>query len=126
MDKLDFLLPALLEAEGCPYTGAPPLGLIVTRNKAMSKKILAHHGIRVPHFLTYRIGDKVPAKPELDFPAIVKPLKLDASDGISQASVVHNRDELAARVEFIHQRFSDPAIAEQFVEGHARKTLCED
>ena len=48
--NLDYLVPALLEAEGYRYTGAPPLSLLVTRNKSMSKKILAFHGIRVPAF----------------------------------------------------------------------------
>ena len=38
---LDYLVPGLLEAEGYRYTGSPPLALLVTRNKAMSKKILA-------------------------------------------------------------------------------------
>src|ERR1043165_6516089 len=35
--NLDCLFPALLEAEAYLYTGAPPLALLVTRNKAMSK-----------------------------------------------------------------------------------------
>ena len=39
--NLDYLVPALLEAEGYRYTGAPPISLLVTRNKSMSKKILA-------------------------------------------------------------------------------------
>ncbi len=117
MDKLDFVVPALLEAEELCYTGAPPVALMATRNKALSKKLLSHHGIHVPDFVTYRLGEKVPAKVDMTFPVIVKPLQLDASMGISQASVVHSRDELAARVEFVHQRFAGAAIAEQFVAG---------
>src|SRR3954471_14145645 len=45
--NLDYLVPALLEAEGYRYTGAPPLALLVTRNKSMSKKVVAYHGIKV-------------------------------------------------------------------------------
>ncbi len=117
LDRLDFVVPALLEAEGLCYTGAPPPALMMTRNKGLSKKVLAHHGIHVPQFLIFRLREKVPVKPPIDFPVIVKPLKLDASEGISQASLVRNRDELATRVAFIHSRFSEAAIAEHFVEG---------
>ena len=50
--RLDHLFPALLEAGGYRYTGSPPLALQVSRDKAISKKILAYHGIRVPGFVT--------------------------------------------------------------------------
>jgi D-alanine-D-alanine ligase len=116
-DQLDYLLPALLEAEGHPYTGSPPLGLMVTRNKAMSKKVLSHHGVRVPKFLSYRLGDEPPKHPDLRFPAIVKPLQTDGSEGISLASVVNDADKLAERVAFVHERLREPAIVEEFIDG---------
>ena len=45
------------------------------------------------------------------------PLQSDASAGIAQASVVQDAAALAERVALVHQRFHQPAIAEQFVEG---------
>lgn len=114
--NLDYLVPALLEAEGYRYTGAPPLALLVTRNKAMSKKILAFHGVNVPGFQSWRVGERVGAT-SLRFPAIVKPLQADASEGISQASIVHDAQALAERVAWVHDRFAQPAIAEEYVEG---------
>jgi D-alanine-D-alanine ligase len=83
----------------------------------MSKKVLAWHGIRVPGFVTYRPGELVPEEPGIPFPLIVKPLQSDASAGIAQASVVQDAAALAERVALVHQRFHQPAIAEQFVEG---------
>ena len=56
---LEYMVPGILEAEGWHYTGSPPLALLVSRNKAMSKKVLAYHGIRVPGFVTYRLGETV-------------------------------------------------------------------
>ena len=114
---LDYVFPAVFEAEGYRYTGSPPLGLLATRNKAMSKKVLAYHGIAVPGFRTYRLGEAVEDMSDLVFPLIVKPLSEDASIGISGASVVRGRDELAERVAFVHERFGQPAIAEEFVDG---------
>ena len=116
-ESLEYLLPGLLEAEGYRYTGAPPLGLQVTRNKAISKKILAYFGIPVPGFISYRLHEQVESQPNLTFPLIVKPLQADASAGISQASVVQDVEALAERVSFIHERFGQGAIAEEFVDG---------
>ena len=114
---LEYMVPAMLEAEGWRYTGSPPLALLVSRNKAMSKKVLAYHGIRVPGFVTCRPGEALAVPDGLRFPLIVKPLQSDASAGIAQASVVQDQAALADRVAMIHQRFDQPAIAEEFVDG---------
>ena len=114
---LDYLFPALFEAEGYRYTGSPPLALLTTRNKAMSKKVLAFHGITVPGFVTFRPGEEVAGVPDLRFPLIVKPLQEDASAGISGASIVWDAGALGERVAFVHERFMQPAIAEEFVDG---------
>jgi D-alanine-D-alanine ligase len=114
---LEYMVPGMLEAEGYRYTGSPPLALLVSRNKAMSKKVLAYHGIRVPGFVTYRPGERVVTPANVGFPLIVKPLQADASAGIAQASVVQDVAGLAERVALIHERFDQPAIAEEFVDG---------
>jgi D-alanine-D-alanine ligase len=116
-ESLEYLLPGLLEAEGYRYTGAPPLSLQVTRNKAISKKVLVYFGIQVPGFVSYRLHEKITAPPNLNFPLIVKPLQADASAGIAQASVVQDPESLAERVAFVHERFRQGAIAEEFVDG---------
>jgi D-alanine-D-alanine ligase len=115
--ELDYLYAAVIEAEGYRYTGSPPLALLVTRNKAMSKKVLAYHGIQVPAFATWRPGERVAAALDLRFPLIVKPLQTDASAGIAQASVVTDQPSLAERVAFVHERFGQPAIAEELIDG---------
>ena len=114
---LDYLFPAMLEARGYRHTGSPPLSLLLTRNKAMSKQVLAYHDVRVPSFRTYRLTEGVDGNPNLRFPVIIKPLQMDASVGISQASVVQDVDGLAERVKFIHGKFQQAAIAEEFIDG---------
>lgn len=114
---LEYLIPGMLEAEGFRYTGSPPLALLVSRNKAMSKKVLAFHGIRVPGFVTCRPGETLTVPADIRFPLIVKPLQTDASAGIAQASVVQDPAALAERTTMIHERFDQPAIAEEFVDG---------
>ena len=106
-----------LELLHLPYTGCNPRGLILARDKALSKKLLAYHRIRVPEFIVVRPGRKAVVPKRLTFPMIVKSLFFEASAGISQASVVENHDQLARRVSFIHEKLGTAAIVEQFVDG---------
>src|SRR5262249_56424444 len=87
----------LPEAEGYRYPGSPPLSILVTRNKAMTKEILSYRGVSTPGFVTYRANETVKEPPPISFPLIVKPLQADASEGIAQASVVSDLESLAER-----------------------------
>jgi len=105
-----------LELLRLPYTGCNPRGLILARDKALSKKLLAYHRIPVPDFTVVRRGRRPALPKKMHFPLIVKSLYFEASAGISQASVVENEDQLARRVQFIHDSLG-AAIVEQFIEG---------
>jgi len=48
-----------LELLRVPYTGCNPRGLIIARGKALSKKLLAYHRIRVPAFAVFPRARKV-------------------------------------------------------------------
>lgn len=106
-----------LELLRLPYTGCNPRGLILARDKALSKKLLAYHRIPVPEFTVVRMGRKPALSNRLRFPLIVKSLFYEASAGISQASVVENADQLARRVAFVHEKLGTAAIVEQFIDG---------
>jgi D-alanine-D-alanine ligase len=47
----------------------------------------------------------------------VKPVKEEASYGISQASFVGTDEQFRERVNFIHDKYSSYAIAEEYIEG---------
>lgn len=113
----EYGVAAVLEMHGYRHTGSSPTGLLVARNKSLTKKILAFHGIRVPAFAEYKPGEKLTRPSELRFPLIVKPLLEDASIGIAKASVVESDEALAERVKFIHEKFSQAAIVEELIEG---------
>jgi D-alanine-D-alanine ligase len=106
-----------LELLRLPYTGCNPRGLILARDKALSKKLLAYHRIPVPDFTVIKRGRKPVVPKRMHFPLIVKSLFFEASAGISQASVVENAEQLSRRVQFIHENLGTAAIVEQFVEG---------
>lgn len=108
---------AFLELAGVPYTGCNPRGLMLARDKAVSKQLTTYHRIRAPRFAVYPIGRKVRKPKRLEYPLIVKSLLEDSSMGISQASVVRDDDQLVERVRFVHERVRTDAIAEQFIDG---------
>jgi D-alanine-D-alanine ligase len=114
---LDYTVTAVLDMLGLPYTGASSEGLMLARDKALTKKVFAYQGIRIPHFMVCHRGLPVQRPSDLRFPLIVKPLDEDASVGIAQASVVRDDDALKERVTFIHERIKTDAIVEEFIAG---------
>src|SRR5947209_10788350 len=106
-----------LELLKLSYTGCNPRGLLLARDKSLSKKLLAYHRISVPEFEVFRAGRPIRRPKRLQFPLMVKSLTQEASIGISQASVVDTDDKLKERVAFIHESIGTAAIVEQYVEG---------
>ena len=99
------------------YTGCNPRGLTLARDKALSKKVLMYHRVKVPAFMVVLMGRKARRPRRLGFPLIVKSLVAEASCGIAQASVVDNDEKLEERVRFIHQRVGTDAIVEEYIDG---------
>jgi D-alanine-D-alanine ligase len=108
---------AYLELLKQRYTGCNSRGLLLSRDKALAKKLLAWHRISVPHFAVVARGRRFKRGPRLPFPLIVKSLTLDASIGIAQASVVDSDAKLEERIKFVHDSLETDALVEQFVEG---------
>jgi D-alanine-D-alanine ligase len=115
---LDHNVVSYLELVQVPYTGCNPRGLVIARDKALSKKILHYHRIRVPRFAVVPAGRKLKRKPaRLEYPLIVKSLVEQASLGIAEASLVNSDEKLAERIEFMHANVGTSLILEQYVDG---------
>ena len=106
-----------LELKKQKYTGCSPRGLTLTRDKALTNKVLTYHRIRVPRFAVFPLNRKVRRPNRLRFPLFVKPVNEEASIGISRASLVRDDERLKERVDFIHRQNKRPALAEEFIEG---------
>ncbi len=113
----DFAVISYLELMQQPYTGCNPRGLLLSKDKALSKKVLTYHRIPTPRFTVFPIGRTVHRPKKLAFPLFVKSVVEDASFGISQASIVSTDEALTERVQFVHEKTGDDAIAEQYIEG---------
>jgi D-alanine-D-alanine ligase len=106
-----------LELQRTPYTGCNPRGLLLARDKALSKKVLHYHRILVPKFRVFPRYRKITRPKQLEFPLIVKSLIEEGSYGISQASLVNNDKALEERVAFIHDKILTDAVVEQYIPG---------
>jgi D-alanine-D-alanine ligase len=113
----DSAIVSYLELMRQPYTGCNPRGMLLSRDKALSKKILRFHRVATPRFAVFPRGKALKRMPSLRFPLIVKSVAEDASLGIAQASVVRDREALAARITFVQQRLGADALVEEYIEG---------
>ena len=113
----DFAVISYLELMQQPYTGCNPRGLLLSKDKALSKKMLTYHRIPTPRFAVFPFGRMVHRPKKLLFPLFVKSVIEDASFGIAQASIVHDDESLNERIRFLHEKTSDDVIAEQYIEG---------
>jgi len=110
-------IPALLELLKVRYTGAGPDALLLCKDKAIAKKILAYHHVRVPGFVVSHRLSPLRRLTRFKFPAFVKPRYEESSDGISKASFARDEGEALERAQFIHQKFDCDALIEEYIEG---------
>jgi D-alanine-D-alanine ligase len=108
---------SLLEMQGLPFTGCGATGLVLCKHKGISKKILGYHHIHVPNFVVIPRGQRIARLKRPKFPILVKPVKEEASYGISQASFVTTDEQFRERVAFIHEKHDSDVIAEEYIEG---------
>jgi D-alanine-D-alanine ligase len=110
-------ITSFLELQGIPLTGCGSTGITLCKDKAISKKILSYHGLRVPRFAVQEPGRLIKLPTDLNYPLIVKPAREEASQGISLKSVVNTPEELVNRVCFVHEQFEQEALVEEYIDG---------
>lgn len=114
---LDQNVVSFLETMLIPYTGCNPRGLMLSRDKGLSKKLLSFHGIDVPKFHVFPQKKGISLSYDFSFPLLVKPIAEQASSGISQRSIVTSKKALKERVEWVHDYLGVDAIAEEYIDG---------
>lgn len=108
---------ALFDLLGLAYTGAPPLSLGLTQDKARTKDLLSKHQLPTPKYCLIKPGEHYSRVKDMAYPLIVKPRWEDASQGISNESVVENEKALLARIDYVHRTYRQGALVEEFILG---------
>lgn len=113
-------MPAFLELLGVAYTGSGPLACGLTTHKSLVKALLSGLGLPTPRGLLAPRGagmTTLTGLASLSYPLIVKPALEDASVGIDEASVVDDKAAMADRVAYVHARYGQDALVEEYIDG---------
>jgi D-alanine-D-alanine ligase len=113
----DHYVVAYLELIRQRYTGCNPRGMMLSRDKVLTKRVLATHRVATPAFRLFPFGRRFREPARLTFPLFVKSATEDASLGISQASLVEDMKSLRERVQFIHEQVESDALVEEYIDG---------
>jgi len=99
-----------------PYTGSNPFTLGLCIDKIRVKKLLSYHGIPTPEWdYVYSLEDDI--REDLKYPLIIKPANTDNSIGITNDSVVRNKEELYRQLKKVVEEIGRPALIEEYIEG---------
>jgi len=116
-------IPMMLEMLGIPFTGSDSTTLAIALDKARTKEILSYYRIPTPRFRVFRdVKDtskvsSISGLPRLKYPTFLKPLREGSSIGISVRSLVSNENELKKEVKEIIDRYKQPVLAEEYIDG---------
>lgn len=110
-------IPALLELLEVPYSGSDPLGLALTLDKALTKRIALSLGIPTPEFWVLDESREVEQIPD-QFPLFVKPLWQGSSKGIRETSRVEDKFQLNREINRLFENYpGEPALVEKYIPG---------
>ncbi len=116
--SLESNVAAVFELLNVAYTGSPPSVIGLTSDKEKTKQVLLQNNIPVPTGLSINTVQNLESGIwNLQFPLIVKPQLEDGSVGIDSNSVVFNFDALKEKFEYITDRYSQPVIVEEYIDG---------
>jgi D-alanine-D-alanine ligase len=114
LENSESLVIKKLEELGHTFTGADSETLALAYDKYRIKVILDKAGVPTPAWGIFNSPD---IKDWKIFPAIVKPQNEHCSAGITPESVVMNSPDLKNRISFILDKYSQPALVEDFIDG---------
>ena len=110
----------MLDERDIPYIGPNAQTMKELIQKYETHRIMHENGVLVPAFTLVAPGD---ALPDVPYPAFVKPNCESRSIGISDDSVVHNREELEQRVRYVHEKLEQAALIEEYLPGEEYTVL---
>jgi D-alanine-D-alanine ligase len=114
-DRLSYLVPSVFDACGIPYAGVNGDAQICTTNKLIAKAVLKGNSIPTPGW--QNCTDIIANGLKLRFPVIVKPAASDASFGISDNSIIKNKNELKRMLSRLSGKETSEYFAEEYIDG---------
>jgi D-alanine-D-alanine ligase len=110
----EWMVAQKLEKIGFTFTGADSSVLRLSQDKHVVKKMLKDAGVPTPEWLLLDAPEKFEWR---QYPAIVKPVYEHSSEGIDSGSVVLSLEEAKKRVNIISEKYKQPVLLEDFIDG---------
>jgi D-alanine-D-alanine ligase len=107
---------ALLSYCECRITGAGPDALLLCKDVELAMTILVYHRITAAFVVSRKRAPRRTLR-RFTFPAFVKPLGEESSDGIAKASFGRNEKDTIERTRFLHEKLGCDVMIEEYVEG---------
>ena len=109
-------MPAILDTLQIPYTCAGVLGMSLSHNKHIAKRMFRCSGLPTANFFVLR--DPTDLKEQkLNYPLFVKPAYEGSSIGINENALVRNREELEKQVKWVWENVHAHILVEEYIEG---------
>jgi len=115
-EYLSSTIPGLLDMLDVPYTGAGLLGLALTYNKFLVKKLFSQVGVPVPNFQLFSTPNDI-LDPNLRFPLISKLNEIHGAVEINQNAVSENEKDLRERIKYLINTYDQAVLVEEFIVG---------
>lgn len=115
-EYLSSTIPGLLDMLDVYYTGAGLLGLALTYNKFLVKKLFSQVGVPVPNFQLFTSANDV-IDPNLRYPLISKLNEIHGAVEINQNAVSENERDLRERIKFLINTYDQAVLVEEFIVG---------
>jgi D-alanine-D-alanine ligase len=118
------LVPEIAEQMRIPFSGGTAKNILLTTDKAATKKVLSENNIPTAPFIVIENQTRTGLAAAdqafirtIGFPLIIKPVASDGSEGVTQKSVVENRKQLIRAMENNFKLFHQPALVEKYITG---------
>src|SRR4030042_1535158 len=115
-DGRESVVPAILDQYQIPYVFSGPVILGISLNKYLTRLIVSAAGVPVsPGMLISTKSDIT--KCNLEYPLFIKPVSEGTGKGITEKNVINSPAELKEVAEYLLERFSQPALVEEYLPG---------
>lgn len=109
-------MPALLDILRLPYTCAGVLGMSLSHNKHIAKRMFRSAGLPTANFFVLQRPEDLDGY-SLRYPLFVKPAYEGSSIGINENALVRDHDELEKQVNWVWEQTHGDILIEEYIEG---------
>lgn len=109
-------MPAILDILRIPYTCAGVLGMSLSHNKHVAKRMFRSAGLPTANFFVLHHPDELDGY-TIQYPLFVKPAYEGSSIGINSNALVQNHDELEKQVRWVWEQTQGDILIEEYIEG---------